>query len=70
MRMSAAMLLPRAAEDDHVHGVIHARLEDARIQLLVHLVGVGVRRGIVQLEDRHSVFDAIIDEVFSHFRIL
>ena len=55
-------LLARAAQDDDVHGIVHARVEDAGIERLVHLVGVGVRGRIVQLEDGHAVLDAIFDE--------
>ncbi len=70
VRARAEELLPLAAQDEHVDGFVHARVEDAGIQLAVHLVRVGIRRGIIQFEDRHAAFNAIIDEVSSHSGIL
>jgi hypothetical protein len=55
-------LLARAPQHDHVHFVVHPRAQDAVIQLAVHLIRVGVGRRVVQLEDGHAFFHAIIDQ--------
>ena len=66
VRAGGEELVARAAEHDDVDVVVHTRIEDARIELLVHLVGVGVGGGIVQLEDRHPFFHPIVDQTSSH----
>src|SRR5205823_1007351 len=58
VRAGGEELVACAAEHDHVHFVVHARAEDALIQFAVHFVGVGVCGRIVQLENRHALFDS------------
>src|SRR5881296_2321041 len=50
------------AQHDDVDVVVEARLQDRLVQLAHHLVGVGVRGRIVQLEDPEPGFDAIADQ--------
>ncbi len=57
-------LVARAGEHDHVHVVVHARFENRLVQLPVHLVGVGIRRRIGQLDDGHAAIDAVVDQLF------
>src|SRR5947209_18670030 len=59
-------LVARAAQHDDVDVVVHASAEDALIQLAVHFVGISVRGGIVQLEDRDPFFDSVIDQISGH----
>ena len=54
----AEELLTRPAEHDDVDRRVHARGEDGRVDLEHHLVGIGVRRRIVQLDRRDAIRDA------------
>jgi hypothetical protein len=67
VRARGEKLVAYAREHDHVHVVIHARLEDSLVELAIHFVGVGVRRGIVHLDHGHSGVGAIVDEMFGGF---
>jgi len=64
VRAGGEKLVSRAADHNDVHGVVHPRVEDVPVQLLEHLVRVGIRGRIVQLEDRDTFFHAVIDEGF------
>ena len=66
VRAGGEELVARAAQHDHVYGIVHPRFEDARVQFFVHFVRVGVGGGIVQLEDRHPFLNPIIDQISSH----
>ena len=66
VRAGGEELVAGAAEHDDVDVVVHTRIQDARIELLVHFVGVGVGRGVVQLEDRDAFFHPVVDEISSH----
>jgi len=66
VRAGGEEFLTCPAQDDDVHVVVHASLEDAGVELLVHLEGVGVRGGVVQLENRHPFVDSVVDEISSH----
>jgi len=57
-------LLASAADDDDVDGLVHAGLEDGSVQLLHHVVGIGVGGWIVHFKDGDAVFDAVFDEFF------
>jgi hypothetical protein len=57
-------LFASAADDDDVDGLVHAGLEDGRIELLHHVVGIGVGGWVVHFKDGDAVFDAIFDEFF------
>ena len=52
---------PRSTIDVHV--LVEPRLENGVVQVAHHLVGVGVGRRIGQLEPRHAVLDAVVDEL-------
>jgi hypothetical protein len=54
-----------AAAGDYYHldTFIHPRFENARIQLLHHLVGISICRRIVERQDRDTVFGSIIYEL-------
>ncbi len=56
-------LLPLAPQDDDVYVVIHARVQDRVVELTIHLVGVRVRRRVVQLDDRQAVLDPILHQL-------
>ena len=43
-----------AGEDENVDGFVHSRVENRRVQLLHHLVAVGVCRRRVELENRDA----------------
>src|SRR5947209_10448155 len=66
VRAGGEELVARAAQYDDVDVVVHASAEDALIQLAVHFVGIGVRGGIVQLEDRDTFFDSVVDQISGH----
>jgi REP element-mobilizing transposase RayT len=44
-----------AREHDHVHALVHARPQDAAVEVLHHLVRVRVRRRVIQRQDRDAV---------------
>jgi hypothetical protein len=54
---------PAPAQHDHVHVLVEARLQDGVVEVAHHLVGVGVRRRIGELDPGHGVLDAIVDEL-------
>jgi len=66
VRAGGEELVAGAAEHDDVDVVVHTRIQDARIELLVHFIGVGVSRGVVQLEDCDAFFHPVVDEISSH----
>ena len=51
-----------AAQDDHVHFVIEAGLQDGVVQLAHHRVRVGVGRRVVHLDDRDPVLGPVLDD--------
>ena len=51
-----------ARHHEHVHVVIEACLEDGRVELLEHLVGVGVDGRVVQREERDPLVGDVVDE--------
>ena len=53
---------PAPRQHDDVDVVVEARLEDGLVELAHHLVGVGVRGRIGQLDHRHAFLDAVVDE--------
>jgi hypothetical protein len=59
----AKELLARARERDDLHRVVHARVENRAIELLHHLVAVGVRRRIVERDQCDPIADCIIEFV-------
>jgi hypothetical protein len=57
-------LFASAAHDDNVDGLVHAGLEDGRVELLHHVVGISVGGWIVHFKDGDAIFDAVFDEFF------
>jgi hypothetical protein len=53
-----------AADDDDVGAFVHAGLENGRIELEHHVVGVSVRRGVIEFKNSDAVFDAVLYEFF------
>jgi hypothetical protein len=58
----AEELLARAGEHDHVHVVVEARLEDRRVELAHHLVGVGVGRRVVEGQVGDPLADLVVHQ--------
>ena len=56
--------LARAAQHNHVNALIHSRAQNRGIELLHHLVRVGIRRGIVHLNDGQATVVLILDQLF------
>ena len=52
-----------AAQDDDVHVVVEAGLQDGLVELPHHRVGVGVRRRVVHLDDRDAVGGAVVNDL-------
>src|SRR5712692_184556 len=61
---SAEKFVARPANQQDVNTLIHARLEDGRVELLHHLVAIGVCRRIVQFEYGDSPFKPVFHEFF------
>ena len=57
----------RSREQDHVHIIVHARLENGVIQLPVHLVGVSVRRWIIHLNNSNAGIVTVINQSLLRF---
>src|SRR6058998_109231 len=62
VRASREKLLAVAAQHQHVHGVVEAGLQDRLVELAHHVVGVGVRGRVVELDDRDTALDQAVDE--------
>ncbi len=60
-------LVACAGQDDDVDVVLHARAENGGIELLIHLVGVGVRGGIAHFDDRYSTIGSIVHQLLCAF---
>ena len=58
----AEELLARAGDDDDVDGLVHPRAQDGRVELLHHLVRVGVRGRVVEREDGQPFGRLVADE--------
>jgi hypothetical protein len=54
---------PAPAQHDHVHVLVEARLENGVVEVAHHLVRVGVRGRIGQLDPADAVLDAVVDEL-------
>ena len=67
VRAGGKEFIARAGQHDHVHIVVHARLEDGLIELPVHLVGVGIGRRIAQFDHRHTGVHPVVDQLFRSF---
>jgi hypothetical protein len=61
VRPGAEELLARATDDDDVHGRVHARGKDRIVDLAHHLVRVGVRRRVAQLDLSDPVLCRVVD---------
>ena len=62
VRARGEELVALAADDDHMDAVVETRLQDRIIQLPHHFVGVGIRRRIVELDDREPFLRAVLNE--------
>src|SRR5262245_43458119 len=62
----AEEFVARAAQHDHVHRAIHPRVEHGRVDLAHHLVGVGVRGRIVQLDCRDTLRGSVANLAVTH----
>ena len=56
------VLLAVAGDDDHVNVVVEARVEDARVELLEHLVRVRVDGRVVERHDRNPLVRRVVYE--------
>ena len=61
VRARAKEFFAAAGNHDHLHAFIHAGRKNPRVELLHHLVGVSVRRRIVQRYNRDPFRDAIFN---------
>ena len=59
VRARAEVLVPVAGEHDDVDVVVEAGLQDVRVELLEHLVRVGVHGGVGQREERDSLLRGV-----------
>src|SRR3989442_14702188 len=53
------------ANQEHVHALVHARFQNGGVELLHHLVTVGIWRWIVQFEYRDALSHAGFHQFFS-----
>ena len=54
-------LFAAAGNHNHLYAFIHPRRENSGIQLLHHLVRIGIRRRIIEGQKRNAVDDAEFD---------
>ena len=53
---------PAAGDDNDLNAFIHPRFENARIELLHHLIRISIRRWIVQSDDRYATLDSVFNQ--------
>ena len=62
VRARRKKLFARPTQDEDMDGIVHARLEDGSVELLHHLVGVGVGRRVVYLDPGQPLVGGVMDE--------
>ena len=50
-------------EDDHVRALVHPRLQDRGVELLHHFVRIGIRRRVVQFDNRDAAIHSVVDQL-------